>query len=93
MTIKRYQPSNGTEGDIFYGHFCAHCTREAGNRECMIYLKTMFHKVTDKEYPREWRYDENGNPMCTAFKDADAPRRRRSVKQKPISGLPLFGSK
>jgi hypothetical protein len=29
----------------------------------------MLYDVEDKEYPSEWTYDDNGYPMCTAFRE------------------------
>lgn len=82
-----YQPSNGTEGDIFMGQFCYRCVKfphspDAKN-QCMIVLRTMAHNVTDPEYPIQWQHGPDG-PTCTAFRDRDeanAERRaRRNVK-------------
>lgn len=71
---KPYRPSNGTEGEIFQEDFCAKCPRDAKFREdpekhegCEILARTMAYNVTDPEYPKEWIYDEKGEPTCTAF--------------------------
>lgn len=78
MTIKKYQPSNATEGDCFMAKWCQRCARDRAMREgepvdecddserCDIILHTMAFKVSDPEYPSEWRY-QNGTPACTAF--------------------------
>lgn len=69
--IKKYQPSNGTEGDIFYETYCMNCKHcdphPLGDKQCEILLLTMIHNVTDPEYPSEWTYDKAGNPICTKF--------------------------
>ncbi|MEH6474458.1 MAG: hypothetical protein V7727_02160 [Sneathiella sp.] len=90
MTIKKYRPSNGSEGDWFFGTYCQHCVREAGNKNCSIFGRTLFHGIEEKEYPSEWRYDEDDNPICTAFNDRDKAKQKRVVKQKPVDDLPMF---
>ena len=73
-TGKKYCPSNGTEGMIFVSKFCEQCihekfmhTQNENDKKCDIFSRTLIHDVTDKEYPLEWQYDENGNPTCTSF--------------------------
>lgn len=46
--------------------------------QCDIFLRTMFYKIEEKKYPKQWRYVD-GMPTCTAFVDRDkanADRRR-----------------
>jgi len=70
-----YRPSNGTEGEWFYGAFCAHCIRESASRTenadpgdgCDILAATYAFGISDPNYPREWRYVD-GKPVCTAFR-------------------------
>jgi hypothetical protein len=68
-----YRPSNGTEGDLFYGRWCAGCERERAFREderadgCAIFSETLITGVDDPEYPRQWRQDGPRGPRCTAF--------------------------
>lgn len=66
---KPYRPSNGTEGDLFQMQFCDRCTKEHGknNNVCEIVLLTMCHDEQDAAYPAEWKFDEAGRPVCTAF--------------------------
>ena len=85
-SIKLYQPSNGTEGDIFMGRFCFNCVKmphatEAKN-QCWILGKTFMYKVTDKKYPKQWIYKE-GVPTCTSFKDREAHNLERRKTRKP----------
>lgn len=63
-----YRPSNGSEGEYFMGRFCYRCSK-AGDDElgCDIVMNTMCFSVDDEEYPREWIYDTEGKPTCTAF--------------------------
>lgn len=70
--IELYCPSNGTEGEIFMGQWCARCQRDRGSREpdgdgCDIIAMTMAFRVDDPEYPKEWRRDGPSGPRCTAF--------------------------
>ncbi len=69
--MKKYQPSNGTEGMGFMETFCDKCLNQHPDpnspKQCMIIMRTMLYNTRDKEYPEEWTYDENGKPICTAF--------------------------
>lgn len=74
MGLKKYQPSNGTEGEIFMDKFCNRCKREKfthtlndDDAKCPILTQTMVVSVQDEQYPTEWIYDEHDNPTCTAF--------------------------
>lgn len=77
---KKYIPSNGTEGEWFCDQFCFQCIherwthRQDEDREedkCDIFSRTLIYSVTDSEYPEEWTYDKNGNPVCTSWKKWD----------------------
>lgn len=61
-----FQPSNGTEGDSFMSAFCFRCG-QWGAKGCDIQARTMAFGPEDPEYPREWTYDGQGDPTCTAF--------------------------
>ena len=65
--MKKYQPSNGAEGECFMSAWCDHCERESNGKTCNILTNTMVYSVTDKEYPAEWIYGADGIPACTAF--------------------------
>lgn len=71
---KPYRPSNGTEGDIFMGHWCEHCAFNALDEDgCDIQLTALAYGIDDPEYPGEWVYRASV-PVCTAFQhmaDAD----------------------
>lgn len=61
-----YRPSNGTEGAWFEETYCEQCFRfECGG--CKILGNALCFRVTDPEYPKEWVYDAEGRPRCTAF--------------------------
>ena len=71
---KPFRPSNGTEGMIFTEHFCENCMFEKfmhsqndDDATCEIFTATMVFDVNDKEYPKEWVYDEEGWPVCTKW--------------------------
>jgi len=71
MPIKKYRPSNGTEGCGFIESFCDNCLNQHPDpdnpKQCMILCRSLCHDVHEKEYPEEWTYDEKGEPTCTAF--------------------------
>ena len=75
----KYQPSNDTEGHVFWADWCCKCQRDKAMREgcdidecddnerCDIIADTMCYSVEDEKYPKEWTYDKHGNPCCIAF--------------------------
>lgn len=77
--MSRYQPSNGTEGEIFESKFCRRCKHgeflETGMSHdpdhcCDIWARTIFHNPKDPEYPDEWQRTEDGIfGICTAFEE------------------------
>jgi len=82
---QKYQPSNGTEGEIFRDAWCCQCQRDKSMREgadfdecdddecCDIIANTMAYDVDDPEYPEEWQFGIDGQPRCTAFVEAGQP--------------------
>lgn len=77
---KKYQPSNGTEGDAFIETWCGTCQRDRSMAEgidmlqcaddelCEILERTFFFNISDPDYPEEWTYNEDdGRPCCTAW--------------------------
>ncbi|EME69738.1 hypothetical protein H261_11909 [Paramagnetospirillum caucaseum] len=71
---QKYRPSNGTEGELFYGAWCADCAREAAYRAdpalgepCPILSATMTFDVSNPLYPEAWQFGADGQPTCTAF--------------------------
>lgn len=72
-----YQPSNGTEGEIFMSRFCYKCRHDNFDHDtceggCGILLRTMVFSISDDEYPREWIIGTDGQPTCSAFDNCDA---------------------
>lgn len=82
IPIKLYRPSNGTEGESFIADWCGTCERDHGmlrglpleecddNQMCQIVGNTFMFGVDDPDYPREWTYDKNDAPCCTAYVEA-----------------------
>ena len=68
-----FQPSNGTEGMIFMDAFCENCIHDNVQKEkyCEIIMLTMCFSPKDKEYPKEWIFNEEGWPVCTKWKKWD----------------------
>lgn len=70
--LELYQPSSGLEGAAFMAAFCDRCQHDAAFQagtgdSCPIAADTMVFHTTDEGYPREWVYDPEGYPTCTAF--------------------------
>lgn len=63
---KPYRPSNGTEGGIFMSQFCDRCGK-CEDGFCEIISDTMLLDTDDPNYPKEWKFDAEGCPTCTAF--------------------------
>lgn len=68
---KPYQPSNGTEGMDFvetYCMNCIHCDPDSnGKKQCQILCRTMVYNISDPQYPKEWIYNEDNEPICTSW--------------------------
>ena len=83
--IKIYRPSNGTEGESFIISWCGSCARDKAMREgvnfdecddnevCRIIGDTMAYDIDDPKYPKEWCYDNEGYPQCTAYIEEGKP--------------------
>lgn len=72
---KPYRPSNGTEGELFFGAYCADCTRQRTEHGCSIARRALFHNVREEGYPNEWIYGHDGQPACTAFEEGGGDAR------------------
>lgn len=70
---RKYQPSNGTEGMCFMENFCDQCIHDnvESKKYCEIVTLTMSLDIKDKDYPKEWVYDENDKPTCTNWQKWD----------------------
>lgn len=70
-----YRPSNGTEGDIFYCHWCARCKvdqpSEGIEGMCDILTDVYAYGINDDGYPVQWRQDGPSGPRCTEFDAID----------------------
>lgn len=73
---KPYRPSNGSEGEMFMTRFCYRCTKDnpdnSGRNGCDIIFFSMSFEVDHPKYPKEWIYDEDGQPICTAWQQKGA---------------------
>ena len=77
--FKKYQPSNSSEGEAFFDDWCRRCTKDKAMSEgldpdqcdddemCEIIGDSMLYRLDSPSYPSEWRYDQAGHPVCTAF--------------------------
>lgn len=83
---KPYQPSNGSEGEIFCERFCYRCTHDV-DENCPILARTLICEPDDADYPIEWIEDEAG-PRCTAFlavgDDAELAAARADPRQQSL---------
>jgi hypothetical protein len=76
----KYRPSTGSEGVWFIGRWCGDCKHDeafwedpCSENSCPIVAATFCYEVDDPQYPAEWTYDANGNPICTAFERIGTP--------------------
>lgn len=84
---KPYQPSNGTEGMMFFDEFCDKCVKE---RRCKIIGRTMLYDPGDTKYPKQWVYDDNGYPTCTSFRGEPYQRRDNRYPSRDPNQLSIF---
>ena len=69
--IKKYRPSNGTEGEFFMNYYCDRCKHDSAYRNgtgysCEIVSDAITLDIDDENYPTEWQY-KDGEPVCTKF--------------------------
>lgn len=73
--MRKYRPSNGTEGMGFIECYCMNCVYENPHPDakpkCDILSRSFLYGIKDEKYPEEWQYNENDQPICTAFKKWD----------------------
>jgi len=73
--MKKYQPSNGSEGDWFIEKYCMNCVNcdpdPSGKKQCEILLRSFCLDVNDSDYPKEWIFDKDQKPICTAHQQWD----------------------
>lgn len=69
--MNKYRPSNGTEGMWFEDKFCMRCINcdpnPDGKRQCEIMMRAFLYSINEPDYPKEWIYDHNDKPTCTAW--------------------------
>lgn len=68
---RKYCPSNGSDGDWFEDKFCMNCIHTnldpAKKPQCQIWCAAVCHHVNEPGFPKEWIYDDNNQPTCTAW--------------------------
>jgi hypothetical protein len=71
LTGKKYCPSNGSEGDWFEDKFCMNCIHTNPDPhkkpQCDIWCSALCFRVDEPDFPKEWIYDENDEPVCTSW--------------------------
>lgn len=77
-----YRPANGTEGDIWESILCEGCAHYKPDKygtdcESGLIMAAMAHYTNEDGYPKEWVYDSNGDPTCTAWVSRNARRNAR----------------
>ena len=105
MFMKKYQPSNGSEGDWFCHKFCFNCIHcdpdPEGEKQCDILYRSLCYSVDEPEYPKEWCYDEDGKPHCTDWvkwdwgndgdpDDPDNPKAPPIIDPDQLNLFPLY---
>lgn len=99
--MKKYQPSNATDGDAFMSAWCYECKAMdgyfgdaisdlcAGKQPCPILGRSFSYSPKDKQYPSEWTFADDGTPICTAF----APKGTPEAPVRCTETLDMFGGK
>lgn len=68
-----FRPSNGAEGYCFEAAWCLRCDRDDAFQKdmntagCCILADALCFDIDAPEYPQEWIYGGDGQPVCTAF--------------------------
>lgn len=100
--MRKYQPSNGTEGMFFVETYCMNCLHcdpnPDGEKQCGILARTMAFDAKDDEYPEEWAYDDENKPTCTKHQkwdwgndgDPDDPDNPKAPQPEDPNQLMLF---
>lgn len=90
LSGKPYRPSCGTEGMAFDEQWCSRCKKDEKFRDtydsaygpddgCQILADTFVYEIDDPKYPKEWIYDADGVPSCTAFSTTEERYRCRET--------------
>lgn len=71
--VKKYRPSNDSEGAAFVAGWCGSCEHGRPNREpCDIVARTMWLDVDHPDYPEEWQVCDEG-AVCIAHVEIGGP--------------------
>lgn len=60
-TLKPFRPSNSDQGYAFTSRWCDRCEREVVKNGCSILTQSLIGQAA------EWIYNEQGEPICTAW--------------------------
>jgi len=80
-----YRPSNGIEGELFEGTWCADCTKKS---RCRIWDAALCFGLSDPEYPKQLVYGEDGQPKCTGHKQKGSIPKRMHQKGPGLFDIP-----
>ena len=87
--LKKYMPSNGSEGMWFTEKYCENCTRQAINPDAKTQCIHACRAWSGDDNGK-WVYDEDGNPTCTAFRDRKNRKKYIKKSKKDDKQLELF---
>ena len=62
-----YLPSNGSEGIWFCDKFCDNCIHQHPDPDNKLQCDDILLQSLIGNQPKEWIYDNEGKPTCTAF--------------------------
>lgn len=96
----QWEPSNGTEGHAFIESWCGECERDKEmNGTCFAAGR----EPTDDDWcpilaasfrgeAKEWQYDKEGQPCCTAFLSIGGKERCPHTLELPLDAAPAESS-
>ena len=87
-----YQPSNGTEGEVFWSEWCRKCSRDSAMRadadldDCDDNEQCEILDASFRGEAKEWLFGTDGQPICTAFHEFGTPEPFRCPATTDIFG-------
>jgi len=65
---RKYYPRNKVDGGLFFDTWCRRCEKDnGGGFGCDIADAAVIYTTEAEDFPAEWTYGTNGQPMCLAF--------------------------